>query len=216
MDTLPGDILAIIFSFLNRNESLNIILVCKKWYDVYLNKSFPPWKIFKLKDDSEYCGLFAVFNVNEGDVKIGGNVTINLDYFYKWYKIAGQRFDLKKNGSYIFELCCDLIDKKCSIELVKFLLDERKRRNEEFDISHGVSFVLFSENIDLAYIIFIDYCYIPISVKVLKKWCTIFCHKRPIPNNKKEKEKRIKLVAWIKNRPEMTQYRIEGRDYFHY
>lgn len=91
------------------------------------------------------------------------------------------------------------------MKLVKFLLEERKNRNEYFDINRGVTNILFSENVELAYIVFIDYCYIPINVKVLKKWCTILCHRRQMPTDKNEKENRIKIVAWIKNRPEMNR-----------
>lgn len=213
LSLLPNELIVRILSFIDRIESINIMCVCKEWNEIYLTHVFPPWKIFHIYDDgTEFCGLYGAFDINQN--------TVNIEYFYKWYymatNMANDRFDLNNHGSYLFRLAIELNNEDQRKELSKFFLDERSRRNQLFDISEGVEDILFNEYIDLAYMIFIDYCQIPISKKVLKKWCTILIYRRPMPEDKVGKENRIKLVAWIKNRPEMTKFRIKGIDRFAY
>ena len=215
VESLPKDVLALVLQYIPRdgtNSRLNVLCVCRLWHDVYLNLVLPPWKMFRIYDEEQenYCGLFGAFNPNDN--------TVNLSYFYKWYRIAGERFSLKKHGDWLFQQACDLSDKAAKIELVRFFLDEANRRGQQFDISDGADTVMFREDIKVAEIIFTElpYCNLPIAKKVLKKWCTILCHRREMPDDKEERENRVQLVRWIKNRPEMTKYRLQGRDSFIY
>ena len=234
MESLPDDVLALILKYLPRdgtNSRINAILTCKRWNNVYLTKVLPPWKIFLIDHDrTDYCGLMGAFDVNAN--------TINKEYFFHWYEKfpkALKKDFLFKYGDYFFYESCALDNKEDRKEMVKFFLKEfmdyfsqtqsdgRSLRDDGFTyeqistmLSSGISHILFKEDIDLAYIIFIDYCFIPISKKILKKWCTILCHKREYPDEKILQKNRVQLVKWIKHRPEMTKYLIRGEDNFYY
>ena len=220
METLPDDVLALILKYLPRdgtNSRINAILTCKRWKNVYLTKVLPPWKIFLIDyDRTDYCGLMGAFDINAN--------TINKEYFFYWYEKFPKA--LKKDfllgyGDYFFYESCALDNKGNRKELALFILKEFISYGFTYEqistiISQGISHILFKEDIDLAYIIFIDYCFIPISKKILKKWCTILCYKREYPEEKILQKNRVQLVRWIKHRPEMTKYLIRGKDRFFY
>jgi hypothetical protein len=217
MELLPDDILGIILSYLPRdgtNSCIHAILTCKKWKHVYLTKVLPPWKIFLIYTDTDYCGLMGSFDVNE--------YTVNKEYFYHWYSLFPTSFKkdfLLKYGDYFFHQSCSLNNEEDKKEMVIFFIKEFISYNIEENpklTSSAIEHVLYEEDIHLAYIIFIDYCFIPINKKILKKWCTILCHKREYPKEKNQRENRETIIRWIKNRPEMTKYRIKGKDYFSY
>tara|TARA_R110002072_G_scaffold45565_2_gene126674 strand:+ start:15033 stop:15749 length:717 start_codon:yes stop_codon:yes gene_type:complete len=232
MNELSDDLLGMILEYLPRdgtNSRINAILTCKRWMNTYLNISLPPWRVFRICEDDyngvdysvDYCGIIGAFDVNAE--------TIQFDYFYKWYDIANKnpskpRFNLNELGfgDHMLTQACSYHrymeepEKTKTTELVIFLLNESKRRNQPFEISNAASSIMYSENIILGRIVFVDYPEFPITKNVLKKWCTILVYKREYPKEKELAENRNLMIAWIKNRPEMTKYRAIGQDAFLY
>ena len=217
IEKLPNEVLSRILSFLPRENRLSALLVCKRWLDVFLHITLPPWKIFYIYQNIEYCGLMGSFDVNQD--------TVNKEYFYYWYERAPNKADfMSRYGDYFFERSVELENKEERKELTIFFL-EILISLSEIDLTkvlrQGIEHMLYREDMELCRMIFVDYQNIPIDKELLKKWCSILCYDRPYyyrnhncTESEETLENRKVIIAWIKARPEMTKYTERGQDYF--
>lgn len=204
MNELPNEILSLILSFLPRKGRTNALLVCKRWLDVFLNITLPPWKIFYIdQNKTAYCGLMGSFDINQN--------TVNKEYFYYWYERAPNKIDfISKDGDYFFERSVELENKQDKKEFTTFFLEKlisNPENNLTKMLKQGIEHMLYREDLELCRMIFVDYRYIPIDLGILKKWCSILCYDRPYYYrniNCKESEETLAnrkvIIGWIKAR----------------
>ena len=76
IESIPSDILAKILSFVDLDDALSVICVCKRWKNLYLEKSCQPWA---------NNGRGLLFSCEKGFV----------EYYRKWSAIAGDRWRTK-------------------------------------------------------------------------------------------------------------------------